>query len=188
MQPPQPPQAQMYRPQNPVHVPLAAAQSPPVISIHFKLTHALIIPAGLHIVFALGFIIYAFVLALFYMGDDVAGSTAFWWALSGSLSLTAAPASISGIVSAMSVYLALNNKSSKILAVSLTILSLFISIMLLALLTSSLHPGSFSDGWRDFFNYNFWETIIPQISSHIIICLGVVLLMALSKNEKASQL
>ena len=184
----QAPQAQMYQPQNPVHVPLAA-QSPPVISISFKLTRALIIPAGLHIVFALSFIVYSFVMAMFEpMGDGEIFRTDFWQVLSYSLSLSTGPiASVSGIISAMSVYLALNNKSSKILAVGLTILSLFISIMLLASLTSSLHPGSFSDGWESFFDNNFWQTVIPQISAHIIICLGVVLLMVLGENEKTSQ-
>jgi hypothetical protein len=186
----QAPQAQMYQPQNPAYAPLPAHSlpgvSPLVTGESQKKNRPWVIPTGLHIVFMLSFVVYAFVLALFdpeeFENENFV--TIFWYMLAYNYSLYSTVFTQSaGIVSAISVSFAIKNKCYKSLAVVLTVLSYFTSIMLLALLTSSLNPESFSEGWEGFFNAGFLQTVVPQLSAHILIGLGVVLLMVLGKEE-----
>lgn len=179
--------AQMHQPRNPEYTP-QVSQSPPEFSPSVrdgprKNNRAWIIPSGMHVVVMLSTVVYAFVLSLFdpYGFENESTGTIFWYSLTTTIFFFTIPGFV---VSAVSVSLAVNNNCSKILAVSLTTFSFYTSLMLLALITSSFHPESFSDGWDSFFgDGEYLQSVVPQLSAHIMICLGVVALMVLGKEE-----
>jgi hypothetical protein len=179
--------AQLHQPQNPQYAPQVSQSpsefSPSVRGGSQKKNRAWIIPSGMHVVVMLSTVVYAFVFSLFdpYGFENESTGTIFWYSLTTTIFFFTIPGFV---VSAVSVSLAVNNKCSKILAVSLTTFSFYISLMLLALITSSFHPESFSDGWDTFFSEGeYLQSVVPQLSAHIMICLGVVALMVLGKEK-----
>jgi hypothetical protein len=179
--------AQLHHPQNPQDAPQVSQSpsefSPSVRGGSQKKNRAWIIPSGMHVVVMLSTVVYAFVFSLFdpYGFENESTGTIFWYSLTTTIFFFTIPGFV---VSAVSVSLAVNNKCSKILAVSLTTFSFYISLMLLALITSSFHPESFSDGWDTFFSEGeYLQSVVPQLSAHIMICLGVVALMVLGKEK-----
>ena len=162
-----------------------------------KKNRSWIIPSGIHLGFLLSVVVYSLVLAMFGpFGDD--GTYGYGYHAGFGFQIYQAMLDSANfflllpglIVSALSVSLALKNKSSKKSAVFLTTLSFYISLTIYTLLVSFFHPESFTEGWTSFYgggdkygDSRYWQTIIPRISAHLMICIGVVLIMVFGKED-----
>ena len=141
-----------------------------------------VIAGGVHIVFMISAFIYSLVYASFEPFDygDLDFSGQLLYAMQTGTVYFALP---SFVVSMMSVYMALNAKCSKALACTLPAISHAITLILWALIMSSVSEIPFSDAWDEIFGEDFFENILPELLSHLALCTFSMMLISIGNDE-----
>ena len=141
-----------------------------------------LVAGGVHVLYTVGIFVLAFVSALFEPASDYYEDAHLYYSMSQSTFYLMIPAFV---VSIVSVYAALNVKCNKLIAALVPPISHFICYLLWCLIAATAAPSDaeFSDAWEQIFGDDFFEVAVPIITSHAVLCAGLVGLISISSNE-----
>ena len=141
-----------------------------------------LVAGGVHVIYTVGIFVLAFVSALFEPASDYYEDAHLYYSMSQSTFYLMIPAFV---VSIVSVYAALNVKCNKLFATLVPPISHFICYLLWCLIAAIAAPSDaeFSDAWEQIFGDDFFEVAVPIITSHLVLCAGMMGLISISSND-----
>lgn len=147
-----------------------------------KSNRGLFVAGGIHVVYTVGIFVLAFVSALFELDSDYYEDARLFYSMSQSTFYLMIPAFA---VSVISVYAALNVNCNKLFAALVPPISHFICYLLWCLIAATAAPSDadFSDAWEQIFGDDFFKVAVPIITSHVVLCAGIMGLITISTNE-----
>ena len=150
--------------------------------ISTKSNRGLLVASGVHVIYTVGIFVLAFVSALFEPASDYYEDAHLYYSMSQSTFYLMIPAFV---VSIVSVYAALNVNCNKLFAALVPPISYFICYLIWCLIAASAAPSEadFSEAWEQVFGDDFFEVAVPIITSHVVLCVGIMGLISISSDE-----
>lgn len=142
-----------------------------------------VLAANIHPLYMVSLFIYALVYAFFEPLDygDTEFSHQLVYAMQSATWFLVFPAYV---ISLISVILALNANCSKVVAFTLPAIMHTVTFIAWALLMASIYPdATFSEAWDDIFGEDFFENAIPELASHLVLCIGTMMLVTIANDE-----
>ena len=176
-------QPQMYQaPAQTMPVPQANIGLPMHYLVSPKSNRGLFVAGGVHVVYTVGIFVLAFVTTFFGDDSDYYEDARLFYSMSQSTFYLMIPAFV---VSLVSVYAALNVNCNKLFAALVPPISHFICYLLWCLIAASAAPSEadFSDAWESIFGDDFFEVAVPIVTSHVVLCVGIMGLISISSDE-----
>lgn len=142
-----------------------------------------VLAANIHPLYMVSLFIYALVYAFFEPLDY--GDPEFSDQLIGTMSeATVFLIFPAYIISLISVILALNANCSKAVATILPPIMHTVTFVVWVLLMASIYPeATFSEAWDEIMGEDFFENIIPGLVSHLVLCIGTMMLITIANDE-----
>ncbi|MCH1442924.1 MAG: hypothetical protein L7U53_03530 [Candidatus Poseidoniaceae archaeon] len=130
----------------------------------------------------MGIFVLAFVTTLFEPDSDYYEDARLFYAMSQSTFYLMIPAFV---VSLVSVYAALNVNCNKLIAGILPPISHFMCYLIWCLIAASAAPSEadFSEAWEQTFGDDFFKVAVPILTSHAVLCVGIMGLISLTSDE-----
>ena len=178
------PQPQVYQQQA---QPMPMHQANMMQPMHHKSSNkGWILAGGVHVVYMVSLLILSLVYAMFepapdWFGDDSGFGDQLFYAMSDSTVYLLFSAFAITLISAL---MAIQAECNKLFVVFLPAISQLVCMLLWMVIVASLYPDAdFSEAWEEIFGDDFFENVIPNLVSNIILCAGIVALHAVSSND-----
>ena len=179
-------QPQMYQqPAQTMPAPLANIGQPMHQLASTKSNRGWILAGGFHVVYMVSLLVLSLVYAMFDPAPDWVGDGGFgdqlFYSMSDSTFYLLFPAFVITLISAL---MAIQAECNKLFVVFLPAISQLACTLLWMVIVVSIYPDAdFSEAWEELFGVDFFENVIPELISHIALCVGMVALHKASSND-----